>query len=193
MKMKWGGTPSRLFSLRLRAFVCIRNSPEMEDSHEATKAPRDQEEIGSILVDSAFRLHRDLGPGLLEAVYEVVLAKMLRDGGLEVERQKVVPIEYAGLAFEEGFRADLIIEGSVLVELKSVENLAPVHFKQTLTYLRLLKLPLGFLINFGAATFKEGCKRIVNGSQPFASSCLRVHQKQPRDGRLTRSHQGTKG
>lgn len=150
----------------------------MEDSHEATKARKDQEEVGRILVDCAFRLHRDLGPGLLETVYEVVLAKMLRDQGLVVERQNLVPIEYAGLRFEEGFRADLIIEESVLIELKSVEKLAPVHFKQTLTYLRLLNLPLGFLINFGAATFKEGCKRIVNGPQPFTSSSLRLNQIQ---------------
>lgn len=137
----------------------------------------DKEEIAAILVDCAFRLHRDLGPGLLETVYEVVLAKMLRDQGLQVERQKPIAIHYAGFTFEEGFRADLIIEGTVLVELKSMENLSPVHSKQVLTYLRLLNLPLGLLINFGSATFKEGCKRIVNGPQSFASSCLRVNQK----------------
>jgi len=148
----------------------------MKNAHEDTKARNDKEEIASILVDCAFRLHRDLGPGLLETVYEVVLEKMLRDQCLEVERQKPILIRYAGFIFEEGFRADLIIEGIVLVELKSVENLAPVHSKQVLTYLRLLGLPLGLLINFGAATFKEGCKRIVNGPQSFASSCLRVNQ-----------------
>ena len=102
---------------------------------------------------------------------------MLRDQGLEVERQKTIPIQYAGFTFEEGFRADLLIEGMVLVEIKSVEFLAPVHHKQTLTYLRLLDLPLGLLINFGSATFKEGCKRIVNGRQSFASSCLRVNHE----------------
>lgn len=149
----------------------------MADSHGDTKARRNKEEIAAILVDCAFRLHRDLGPGLLETVYEVVLAKMLRDQGLQVERQKPIAIHYAGFTFEEGFRADLIIEGTVLVELKSVENLSPVHSKQVLTYLRLLNLPLGLLINFGSATFKEGCKRIVNGPQSFASSCLRVNQK----------------
>ena len=126
-------------------------------------------------MDCAFRLHRDLGPGLLETVYEVVLEKMLRDQGLEVVRQKPILIRYSGFTFEEGFRADLIIAGIVLAELKSVENLAPVHSKQVLTYLRLLGLPLGLLINFGAATFKEGCKRIVNGPQSFASSRLRVN------------------
>jgi iron complex transport system substrate-binding protein len=117
-----------------------------------------------------------LGPGLLETVYEVVLAKLLKEQGLKVERQKSIPIRYAGCSFEEGFRADLVVEGLVLVELKSVESLSPVHSKQVLTYLRLLDLPLGLLINFGAASFKEGCKRIVNGRQSFVSSCLRVNQ-----------------
>ena len=148
----------------------------MNDSREDANTRKDKEEIAAALVDCAYRLHRDLGPGLLETVYEVVLAKMLRDLGLSVERQKPVPIQYAGFTFEEGFRADLLIEGIVLVELKSVENLAPVHSKQTLTYMRLLGVPLGLLINFGSATFKEGCKRIVNGPQSFASSCLRVNQ-----------------
>jgi len=146
------------------------------DSHEGTKPRRDKEEVAAIIVDCAFHLHRDLGPGLLETVYEVVLAKMLPDRGLAVERQMPIPIKYAGFIFEEGFRADLLVEGLVLVELKSVENLAPLHAKQVLTYLRLLHLPLGLLINFGSATFKDGCKRIVNGPQSFASSCLRVNQ-----------------
>ncbi len=149
----------------------------MNISHEGTKPQRDKEEVASIIVDCAFHLHRDLGPGLLETVYEVVLAKLLQERGLTVERQKAIPIEYAGCVFEEGFRADLIVDNVVLVELKSVENLAAVHGKQVLTYLRLLKLPLGLLINFGAATFKEGCQRIVNGPQSFASSRLRVNQK----------------
>lgn len=138
--------------------------------------PKDKEQIATIIVDCAFRLHRDLGPGLFETVYEVLLAKMLQDQGLAVERQRAITFQYGGLTFDEGFRADLLIEGIVLVELKSVETFAPVHSKQVLTYLRLLNLPLGLLINFGAATFKEGCKRIVNGHQSFTSSNLRVHQ-----------------
>jgi len=146
------------------------------DAHEGTKPRRDKEEVAAILVDCAFHLHRDLGPGLLETVYEVVLAKLLLERGLTVERQKPIPIRYAGFAFEEGFRADLLVEGIVLVELKSVESLAPVHSKQVLTYLRLLNLPLGVLINFGSATFKDGCRRIVHGPQSFVSSCLRVNQ-----------------
>jgi len=135
------------------------------------------EELSSEVVDAAFHLHKDLGPGLLESVYEVVLARSLKGRGLKVERQKTIPIEYAGLRFDEGFRADLLIEGRLLVELKSVEKLIPVHSKQVLTYLRLLDLPLGILINFGAATVKEGIKRIVNNHRDFASSRLRVNQK----------------
>ena len=128
------------------------------------------------MVDCGYKLHLEAGPGLLESVYEVVLAKMLTEQGLEVKRQVPVPIRLAGLTFDEGFRADLLVENQLLIELKSVENLPPVHSKQVLTYLRLLKLPLGLLINFGAATFKEGCKRIVNGPQTFVSSRLRVNQ-----------------
>ena len=135
------------------------------------------EETSAEVVDAAFHLHKDLGPGLLESVYEIVLAKLLEQRGLSVERQKPIPIHYAGLRFDEGFRADLIVEGSLLIELKSVENLAAVHGKQVLTYLRLLDLPLGFLINFGSATFKDGVKRIVNNHTNFASSRLRVNQE----------------
>ena len=134
------------------------------------------EELSAVVVDCGYLLHRQLGPGLLESVYEVVLAKILEQRGLRVERQKPVSIEFYGLRFDEGFRADLLVEGLVLVELKSVENIAAVHGKQVLTYLRLLNLPLGLLMNFGAATFKEGIKRIVNSHQDFASSRLRVNQ-----------------
>ena len=135
------------------------------------------EELSAIVVDCAFKLHVELGPGLLESVYEVILAKMLQDRGLSVERQKPIPVEFAGVRFDEGFRADLLVENAILVaELKSVENLMPIHGKQTLTYLRLLKLPLGLLTNFGANTFKQGIQRIVNNHQNFASSRLRVNQ-----------------
>jgi GxxExxY protein len=145
-------------------------------SHEDTKARRDKEELSRIVVDCAYRMHVEIGPGLLESVYEAVLEKLLQQKGLKVERQKLIPIALMGLSINEGFRADLIVEDLLLVELKSVEKIAPVHFKQVLTYLRLLNLPLGLLINFGAGTFKEGCKRIVNGKQDFVSSCLRVNQ-----------------
>jgi iron complex transport system substrate-binding protein len=150
----------------------------MTASHEDTKARRDKEELSRIVVDFAYRMHVEIGPGLLESVYEAVMEKLLLENGLKVYRQKAIPIEVMGLSINEGFRADLIVEDILLVELKSVEKLAPVHSKQVLTYLRLLNLPLGLLINFGAATFKEGCKRIVNGKQDFVSSCLRVNQNQ---------------
>lgn len=134
------------------------------------------EEVSAAVVDAAYHLHRDLGPGLLESVYEAVLARMLKDRGLRVERQKVVAFEFHGLHFEEGLRVDLLVEDCLVVELKSVETLAPAHSKQVLTYLRLMNLPLGLLINFGAATFKEGVKRIVNNHTNLASSRLRVNQ-----------------
>ncbi len=95
---------------------------------------------------------------------------------MQVERQKAVAFDFGGMHFNEGLRVDILVEGCLVVELKSVENLAPVHAKQVLTYLRLLRLPLGLLINFGAATFKEGIKRIVNNHRDFASSRLRVNQ-----------------
>jgi GxxExxY protein len=136
----------------------------------------DVEEVSAIVVDAAFHLHRDLGPGLLESVYESVLARMLERRGLRVERQKAVAFDFDGMHFDEGLRVDLLVEGCLVVELKSVETLAPVHPKQLLTYLRLLNLPIGLLINFGAATFKEGAKRVVNNHRDFASSRLRVNK-----------------
>lgn len=148
----------------------------MNDSHEGTKPRKDKEEVAAIGVDCAFQLHRDLGPGLLETVDEVVLAKLIDERRLRVDRQQPIGIHYAGFTFIEGFRADLMVEETLLVELTSVENLMPVHFRQVLTSLRLPKLPLGLLLNFGAATFNEGCKRIVNGQPSFVSSCLRVNQ-----------------
>lgn len=151
------------------------NKKNEQTSREAAKARSDNtEELSAIVVDTAFRLHRDLGPGLLESVYETILAKLLLDKGLQVSRQQPIPIHYGGLKFDEGFRADLLIENKLLIELKSVEALVSVHGKQVLTYLRLLNLPVGLLINYGAATFKEGCKRIVNQHTDFASSRLRV-------------------
>jgi GxxExxY protein len=133
------------------------------------------EEASAAVVDAAFHLHRELGPGLLESVYEVVLARMLEKRGLRVERQKSVAFDFDGMHFSEGLRVDLMVEDCLVVELKSVEILAPVHPKQLLTYLRLLNLPLGLLINFGAPTFKQGVRRVVNNHRDFASSRLRVN------------------
>jgi len=124
---------------------------------------RHENEIGSIVVDCAIALHRHLGPGLLESVYEVTLAKSLERQGLYIERQVVIPIEYEGEKFIEGFRADLIVEKKVLLELKSVEQVAPVHKKQLLTYLRLTDLKLGYLLNFGEALMRDGITRVING------------------------------
>lgn len=120
------------------------------------------EELTGIIVDEAFQLHKDLGPGLLESVYNTLLTHRLRRRGLRVEPEKLVVFEYDGIVFEQGLRVDLLIEGRVVVELKSVEILPPVAFKQTLTYLRLLDLRVGLLINFGAPLFKQGVKRIAN-------------------------------
>ena len=119
-------------------------------------------ELTGIIVDESFQLHTDLGPGLLESVYETLLEMRLRRRGLKVERQKIVVFTYEGIEFNEGLRLDLLVEDRVVVELKSVEQFAPVHYKQVLTYLRLLDLRVGLLINFGAPLLKQGIKRIVN-------------------------------
>ena len=123
-----------------------------------------ENEIGSIIVDSAVDLHRNLGPGLLETVYEVTLARALERRGLLVQRQVSVPIEYQGETFSEGFRADLIVGKLVIVELKSIERVTPAHKKQLLTYLRLTGLKLGYLLNFGEALMRDGITRTINGS-----------------------------
>ena len=152
----------------------------MNDSREDTKARSlNIEELSAIVVDCGYHLHVEAGPGLLESIYEVTLAAMLTKRGLRVTRQTPVPIKLMEMEFDEGFRADLIVEDKLLIELKSVEKFAPVHAKQTLSYLRLLHMPLGLLINFGAPTFKEGIKRIVNNHTNFAASRLRVNQQQP--------------
>lgn len=123
-----------------------------------------ENDIGTIIVDCALELHRNLGPGLLETVYEVTLARALERRGLVVQRQVAVPIEYQGETFSEGFRADLIVGGLVIVELKSIERVTPAHKKQLLTYLRLTGLKLGYLLNFGEALMRDGITRTINGS-----------------------------
>lgn len=118
--------------------------------------------IASQCVDCGFHLHQETGPGLLESVYEILMFESLVEKGLSVERQRTIPIVFRGKTLNEAFRADLIVENQALIELKSTERHAPVHAKQVLTYLRLADLPLGFLMNFGAATFKGGVKRLAN-------------------------------
>ncbi len=127
-----------------------------------TPIPDDLETIAKDVVDVAIKLHIALGPGLLESVYSVLLAKKLTERGYRVEREKDIPIIFEGVFFEVGFRADLVINECFIVELKSVEKLAPVHAKQLLTYLKLSNLRLGLLINFGEELLKNGIKRIAN-------------------------------
>ena len=122
-----------------------------------------ENDIAKEVIDSAFSIHSKLGPGLLESVYEVLLADELTRRGFSVRQQVSIDIEYNGRKFPEAFRADLIINGKVIVELKSVEEVKPVHKKQLLTYLRLTNLKLGLLINFGENLIKDGMSRVVNG------------------------------
>jgi len=122
-----------------------------------------ENEIGKVVVDSAVTIHRDLGPGLLESVYEVILAHELGQRGLRVERQVPISIEFRGIKFDEAFRADILVESKVVLELKSVEQVTPAHKKQLQTYLRLTGHKLGFLLNFGEALMKKGITRAVNG------------------------------
>jgi len=122
-----------------------------------------ENDIGTQVLETAINVHRELGPGLLETVYEVVLARELSDLDLLVERQVQVPIIYKGIKFNEGFRADIIVEKKILLELKSVERIMPAHKKQVQTYLKLTGLKLGYLLNFGEAVLKGGITRCVNG------------------------------
>jgi len=122
-----------------------------------------ENEIAKKILDAAFVVHTKVGPGVFESVYEVLVAYELKKKGLTVERQKPMPITYDGVQFEEAFRSDLVVNGKVIAELKSVEALCAVHAKQVLTQLRLSGLKLGLLINFGEAHLKNGIKRIING------------------------------
>ncbi len=127
------------------------------------KADRDENAIAKEIVDSAFRIHKTLGPGLLESVYNAVLAHELGRRGLRTSQQQPIPVVYENFRIDTGFRADLVVEDKVIVEIKSVELIAPVHKKQLLTYLRLADKRLGLLINFNVALIKDGITRIVNG------------------------------
>ena len=122
-----------------------------------------ENDIATKIVDCCFRVHMNLGPGLLESVYEAVLAYELEKRGLTVIRQQAIPVVYEGMKFDEGFRADLIVEDKVIVELKSIEKVAPVHKKQLLTYLRFTDMRLGLLVNFGENLIKDGITRVANG------------------------------
>jgi GxxExxY protein len=136
----------------------------------------DIDHVSGDVLNLAIRMHRELGPGLLESVYEMILAAKLVEIDYAVERQKSVDIDYEGLHFAAAFRIDLLVADCLLVEIKSTERLNPAHAKQLLTYLRLTNQPVGLLINFGGATLKEGVKRIVNDYAPSASPRLRVNR-----------------
>jgi len=137
---------------------------------------RDIGAISGDVLDLALRIHRELGPGLLETVYETVLAGRLSAMGYSVSRQHPVDICFEGQTFPAAFRIDLLVDGRLVVEVKSIERLGAVHGKQLLTYLRLVHQPVGRLINFGGETLKEGVRRIVNNHQSSASPRLRVNQ-----------------
>jgi len=122
-----------------------------------------ENDIGTRILEAAINIHRELGPGLFETVYEVILAREITNIGLNVVRQVSVPIIYKEIKFDEGFRADIIVENKVLLELKSVERIIPAHKKQVQTYLRLTGLKLGYLLNFGEDLLKNGITRCVNG------------------------------
>jgi GxxExxY protein len=126
--------------------------------------------ITGAIVDAAYRIHEEAGPGLLESVYERILADILTGQGLLVERQVAIPIQYAGKIYDEAFRADLIVEKCVIVEIKSVDRLAPIHKKQVLTYLKLSGIKVGLLINFGGGYLKGNMERLAApGAPPLPS------------------------
>ena len=127
---------------------------------------RGNQQLTAIIVDAAYHLHHEVGPGLLESVYEILLADILATKGIRVERQIGIPLRFNGKIFDEGFRADLTVENRVIVEIKSIEHLAPVHKKQVLTYLKLTGISVGLLINFGGELLKGKIDRIVTGDAP---------------------------
>jgi iron complex transport system substrate-binding protein len=136
---------------------------------------RELDDITGAVVEVALQIHRDLGPGLMESVYEAILARSLEHRGFRVERQKTIRFEYLGLVFEEGFRVDLVVDDRVIVEIKSIEQLGRHHTKQLLTYLKLTNTRVGLLANFGAPTLREGLRRVVNSFPSTAASRLRVN------------------
>jgi GxxExxY protein len=124
------------------------------------------DEISGAVVDCAIQIHRELGPGLLESVYETVLAGRLEKLGFRVARQVSVPLDFDGQHFDIAFRIDILVEESLILEIKAVEKMSKAHAKQLLTYLRLMKQPVGLLLNFSGATMKEGIRRLVNDYRP---------------------------
>jgi GxxExxY protein len=126
--------------------------------------PHDEEVefLAKTAIDCAFRIHTEIGPGLLESAYETFLVAALQDEGLSVEAQKAISVSYRGRTVKNALRLDLLINGQLIIEIKSLERLVPVHHKQLLTYLRVTNLPLGLLINFGSERLKDGLRRVIN-------------------------------
>ena len=129
---------------------------------EKVLIPADIEQMASIAVDAAFAVHSEVGPGLLESAYEACFARELELRGINYQRQLAVPLNYKGKLIEVGFRADVVMEGKLVIELKAVEQVIPVHKAQVITYLKILKLPLGLLINFNEVLIKDGIRRVLN-------------------------------
>jgi GxxExxY protein len=138
--------------------------------------PMEIEELARVAIDCGLVVHKRLGPGLLETAYEKILAHKMSVRGLSVKTQVLMPIEIDGVIIDQGFRADILVEDKLLIEVKSVERLAPVHSRQVLTYLRFMDLPLGLLMNFSGMTFREGLKRVVNNHRDSTGSKLEIHQ-----------------
>ena len=136
----------------------------------------DIEQLRSLIVDAGFKLHRDIGPGLLESAYETMLAAKFGALGLKVDRQMPISLKYDGVVMANAFRLDLLVDDRVVIEIKSTEATLPVHAKQVVTYLRLMGLTHGFVMNFGTSTFKDGVRRLLNDPTLFVSSCLRANQ-----------------
>jgi GxxExxY protein len=149
---------------------------EREGAKAAKGVAVEIEALAASAIDCGLKVHQKLGPGLLESAYETVLAHKLVERGLAVQTQISVPIVVDGLIIDPGFRADIVVEGKLLIEVKSVERLAAVHGKQVLTYLRFMEFPLGLLMNFSGATFREGLRRVVNSHVDTRGSTLGIHQ-----------------
>jgi GxxExxY protein len=140
-----------------------RGNKQSEHCYKKKRTIMNENEIGTIIIETCISIHRELGPGLLESVYETILFHALNKKGLKTERQVPIPIIFENLEFPEGFRADLIVENKVIIELKSVEKICNIHKKQLLTYLKLSHIKLGYLINFNEVLLKSGITRIING------------------------------
>ncbi len=144
-------------------------APENQRGSSATQASGDIERLIAVTIDCGLAIHDRFGPGLLESVYEQLLVRMLWKRGYRAERQQPIRLCFDDIVIEDAYRVDVLVEGRLIVELKSVEQLAPVHSKQVLTYLRIMDQPVGLLLNFGGAMFKDGIRRIINNRSSYVA------------------------